>query len=88
MPPIYRRQNFLINRRYIDYFSVKIGGKYKNKLSSAQTNLRGGWVWAYPENLVISRLLIKELEKLIKIRLMVLKVVKVGELRGEEGGWG
>ena len=29
-----------------------------NKLSSAQTNLRGGLVWAYPENLVISRRLI------------------------------
>ena len=29
-----------------------------NKLSSAQTNLRGGWVWAYSKNLVISGLLI------------------------------
>ena len=32
VPPIYRRQNFLKNRRYIDYFGVKIGGKYIKKM--------------------------------------------------------
>ena len=30
--PIYRRQNFLKNRRYIAFFGVKIGGKCKKTI--------------------------------------------------------